>query len=64
MDKKLRFETKYDSNKRRDKETLKRTPDERMTFFFQLIEELGELYPKKRESINNNFILVKKENVK
>lgn len=55
----IRFETKEESNKRQEKEALKRTPDERFRFFLRLIAELSKFQSIPKEE-KNNFILVRK----
>lgn len=55
----IRFETKEESNKRRDEEALKRTPDERFTFFLRLVAEINRFRTLSREK-KNNFVLERK----
>jgi hypothetical protein len=57
--KQLRFESKDESNSRRDREALQRSPEERMHFFFQLIRDSSKIYTTKKENDSNNFTLEK-----
>lgn len=58
-DKRIRFETKEESNERRIQEALSRTGHERLLFFFRLCEEMAffsknEPHPNRQK---NNFVL-------
>lgn len=55
----IRFETKEESKKRQEEEALKRTPDERFSFFLRLIAGLSKFQSVPKEE-KNNFILVRK----
>ena len=52
----IRFETKAESQARRDKEARERTPNERFLFFLRLMVEINK-FQTKREKHSNNFIL-------
>ena len=55
----IRFETKAESQARREREALERTPNERFIFFLRLVAEIGKFQTLKvRTSIN--FILERK----
>ena len=55
----IRFETKAESQARRDKEARERTPNERFMFFLRLMVEINK-FQTKREKHSNNFILERK----
>ena len=55
----IRFETKADSQARREKEASERTPNERFLFFLRLMVEINK-FQTKREKHSNNFILERK----
>ncbi|MBC5623413.1 hypothetical protein H8S64_20150 [Butyricimonas sp. NSJ-56] len=52
----IRFETKKESQARRDREAKERTPNERFVFFLRLMAEINK-FQTKREEKTNNFIL-------
>ena len=55
----IRFETKAQSQARREKEARERTPNERFLFFLRLMIEINK-FQTKREEKTNNFILERK----
>lgn len=55
----IRFETKAESQARREKEARERTPNERFVFFLRLVMEIGK-FQTRREKTSNNFILERK----
>ena len=56
-DPRIRFETKEESNERRTKEALARTPEERLRFFLELCQEFSQFYPIRDKENTDNFIL-------
>lgn len=56
-DSRVRFETKEESNERRVKEALGRTPEERLRFFLELCQEFSQFYPIRDKENSDNFIL-------
>lgn len=56
----IRFETKEESQARRDREARERTPNERFVFFLRLMVEINK-FQTKREKKNNNFILERRK---
>lgn len=56
----IRFETKEESQARRDREARERTPNERFVFFLRLMAEINK-FQTKREKKNNNFILERRK---
>lgn len=55
----IRFESKAESQARREREALERTPNERFIFFLRLVAEIGKFQTLK-ERTSNNFILERK----
>ena len=50
----IRFETKVESQARREREALERTPNERFIFFLRLVAEIGKFQTlKERKSIRS-----------
>jgi|GEM_PF-1343793 hypothetical protein len=58
----IRFETKEESQARRDREARERTPNERFVFFLRLMVEINK-FQTKREKKNNNFILERRKSL-
>jgi hypothetical protein len=58
MDKRIRFETKEESNKRREEEFLAMTPSERFMWFLRSFPEAD---PNAPERPTENFVIRKKK---
>jgi hypothetical protein len=56
----IRFETKEESNRRREEEFLKLSGEERLTIFFKMVEDYSK-FPVDKDTIvkKDNFILYK-----
>ncbi|QGY43789.1 hypothetical protein GM418_08990 [Maribellus comscasis] len=55
----IKFETKEESNQRRQDEALRRTPHERLMFFLEMMQEM-QFFASSQEHPNrakNNFII-------
>lgn len=59
IDKRIRFETKEQSNNRRIAEAIDRTPEERFQFFLSLLDEFSLFHPHYHDLKKQNFILDK-----
>lgn len=59
IDKRIRFETKAQSNNRRIEESINRSPEERFQFFLSLLEDISLFSIKNVDSKKQNFILNK-----
>ncbi|MBP8822591.1 MAG: hypothetical protein KBH07_02970 [Flavobacteriales bacterium] len=60
MDKRIRFETKEESNARREREFLALSPHERFMWFLRSFDESGRKFDKKKPD-NGNFVISKRK---